>query len=257
MQELMTYEPEQQEQSEDSTSLFDVAGVRFHERGLELPPNLPFDVWQRIGDTLKRIERGIQFAIGDWLNYGERTYGQMYSQALEATDYAYGSLADMKWVAARFQSSDRSENLPWTHHRAVAALPKPDALELLHTAECERWSRPQLHEQVRVRKEQLNPVGIVPYSPPPPGDDDRERGSSIQLNADYEVLEQVLQRWPAPAQKAFRDACRMIWNRRYFEPSYREKFDTLMPDETWFLYRVGDYMHAAKEVRRKGISGAE
>ena len=68
-------------------------------------------------------ERSVMFWIGDWLNYGEKAnYGDKYTQALEVTKYDYQTLRDAAWVSGRIQLSDRSDNLSWTHHRAVAAL---------------------------------------------------------------------------------------------------------------------------------------
>jgi len=48
--------------------------------------------------------------VGDWLNYGEARYGEMYSQAIEITGYASQTLADAKWVASRIEPSRRHEN---------------------------------------------------------------------------------------------------------------------------------------------------
>jgi len=42
-------------------------------------------VWEAYGKGLRRAEAAIHWIIGDWLNYGERAYGEMYAQALEAT----------------------------------------------------------------------------------------------------------------------------------------------------------------------------
>jgi hypothetical protein len=91
--------------------------------GLELPENLSFDEWQGLGERLKGVERSLMWWIGDWLRYGERKYGEMYAQAIDATDKSYQTIADAKWVAGQFEISDRSENLSWTHHRVLAALP--------------------------------------------------------------------------------------------------------------------------------------
>lgn len=68
------------------------------------------------------MEKSIQWWVGDWLRFGERKYGEMYSQMLDSTDYEYGSLANMKYIAERFESSLRSENLSWSHHKEVAPL---------------------------------------------------------------------------------------------------------------------------------------
>lgn len=62
----------------------------------------------------------------------------MYSQALDTTDYEYGTLRDDKWMSKTFEMSCRHDNLTFAHHREVAPLMSEEpeeALALLDTAE--------------------------------------------------------------------------------------------------------------------------
>jgi N6-adenosine-specific RNA methylase IME4 len=120
--------------------------------GLNLPDDLPFAEWQQIGETLRGVERSLMWWIGDWLRYGERRYGEMYTQALEATDKKYQTLRDAQWVAGAFELSRRRDNLSWSHHRDVAALPREVADELLDEAERCRLSRNDLRKRVSQAK---------------------------------------------------------------------------------------------------------
>ena len=43
------------------------------------------DEWQAVGSYPQGAACSIQWCIGDWLNYGERRYGETYAQAIEAT----------------------------------------------------------------------------------------------------------------------------------------------------------------------------
>ena len=52
--------------------------------------------------------------------------GEMYAQALEATDYQEGTLKNAKYVASRVERSLRNDNLRWYHHYAVAPLEPAD-----------------------------------------------------------------------------------------------------------------------------------
>src|SRR3954468_11210715 len=52
------------------------SGVERARVSLPLPEGLPFDVWATIGEGLCRVERSIQWLIGDWWVYGERRYGK-------------------------------------------------------------------------------------------------------------------------------------------------------------------------------------
>ena len=84
---------------------------RLTQTGLLLPANLPFEKWQSVLETLRGMEFSVMWWLGDCLRYGERAYGEKYAQALDATDYAYQTIADAKWVAGRFEISRRRENL--------------------------------------------------------------------------------------------------------------------------------------------------
>ena len=90
---------------------------------LTLPQNLSFEQWMRCGEQLQQIERSIMWWVGDWLNYGECNYGEMYAQAVGATGYENGTLRNAKWVASAYELSFRNDNLSFAHHRIVAALP--------------------------------------------------------------------------------------------------------------------------------------
>jgi macrodomain Ter protein organizer (MatP/YcbG family) len=86
--------------------------------------------------------------IGDWVNFGERKYGEEYAQALDATNYDYGTLRNQKWVASRFVLSRRHDNLSFSHHQEVAAMDEEQADKLLSQAEAEGWTRTELREIV-------------------------------------------------------------------------------------------------------------
>ena len=93
--------------------------------GLSITGDPSYDDWIDCGTTLRRIEGAMQFAIGDWLNYGERRWGEKYDQAITATGFDYGTLATYAWVAKQVEFSRRRENLPHSIHRELAPL-EPD-----------------------------------------------------------------------------------------------------------------------------------
>lgn len=96
--------------------------VQWHRTGITIPPGLAFDEWLELGEHLKLIEGAIQFALGDWLEYGERAYGEKYSQAVSETGYTHGTLRNMAWVAREIPPEDRDEQLTYSHHRVLAGL---------------------------------------------------------------------------------------------------------------------------------------
>jgi len=82
--------------------------------------------WLQVGKALKKAQGAVQWWIGDWLNYGERAYGEMYAQALEETDYTYTYLRNLKYVAGQIALSHRCDSLSWRHHLLVAPLPSDE-----------------------------------------------------------------------------------------------------------------------------------
>lgn len=126
-------------------------GVDYAERGLILADNLSYAVWEQVGQTLGRIEGAIQWWRGDWLNFGEKHYGETYTQAIEETGLEKGTLMNQKWVASRFEISCRHE-VSFTHHQEVAALEPKVANKLLQEAEKQHLSVMALREKVRAIK---------------------------------------------------------------------------------------------------------
>ena len=117
--------------------------------GLTLPEEQTFGEWLEVGETLKTIHGATQWWLGDWLNTGERRYGEMYSQALDATDYAYQTLRDAAWVAGKVELSRRRDSLSWSHHKEVAAC-EPDEQEMwLELAEREGLPQKALRQRIR------------------------------------------------------------------------------------------------------------
>ncbi|MFL5337263.1 MAG: hypothetical protein ACJ8H8_29835 [Geminicoccaceae bacterium] len=110
---------------------------------LALPDGLTFDAWATIGEGLCRVERSIQWLIGDWWVYGERRYGERHAlvKRLEAEGR---DIPDFKTcmnagvVARAFsETSRRRDVLSFTHHAEVAGLEHREQDRLLDRAERE------------------------------------------------------------------------------------------------------------------------
>lgn len=112
---------------ETAGGLATLADCEISRAGLVIPAETPIERWQEIGATLKDIDGAVQWWIGDWLNFGERGYGEMYSQALEETDYDEGTLRNAKWVSAQYELSRRRDNLSFGHHQTALGAPDPQA----------------------------------------------------------------------------------------------------------------------------------
>lgn len=144
----------------------------FDKTGLTVSGNPTFEEWQNCGEFLKQAEKSVQFWIGDWLNYGEKKYGETYSQALDETDYDDGTLRNSKWVSSRIELSRRRDNLSFSHHQEVAQLQPADQEFWLDKAEEEHLSTRDLRhkiKQARLEKQVSMPSDKyrVIYADPP------------------------------------------------------------------------------------------
>jgi N6-adenosine-specific RNA methylase IME4 len=134
--------------------------VQFKEQSLEIGEGLPEEHWVELGKHLARLEKGHQWWIGDWANYGERAYGEL-KRAAEDAGFEYKTAREYGYVARRFELSIRMDTLTFGHHQAVAALPDEAAFRLLADAERNELSVADL--RVLVQREQ-NTVGELPGS---------------------------------------------------------------------------------------------
>ena len=138
---------------------------------LTLPKNLSFEDWEGIGKQLQHIEGSVQWWIGDWLNYGEHAWGEMYAQAVN--EEQGNTWRNYKFVAANVDLSRRRDKLSFSHHYEVAGLEPKEQDRLLDEAVKNEWNRKQMREAVREYKWQLQapdaPEGKyrVIYADPP------------------------------------------------------------------------------------------
>lgn len=102
--------------------------------GLSLPDDTPFEDWLAL---VAALERGVTraaaeatiglMAWGDALAHGERSYGEMYTQAVQASQYTYSSLSKAVHVATRVDVKLRREfegvdGINPSHFAAVAKV---------------------------------------------------------------------------------------------------------------------------------------
>jgi len=123
-------------------------GKIFKPSGLCLSEETTFEQWEKIGQGLQAIDLRVKWWLGDWLAFGEVTYGEMYAQALAGSHYDYKTLCNVKWVSQKVEFSRRRENLSWSHHHEVAKLEPEKQVEFLEKAEKENLTRQQLREAI-------------------------------------------------------------------------------------------------------------
>jgi hypothetical protein len=87
------------------------------------PQGMDFVRWAEIGQKFQLMSGSLNWWIGDWLNEGERRYGETYTQAIELTGHKLEYLQQCKWISSAVKTCTRVQVLSWTHHRYVAHLP--------------------------------------------------------------------------------------------------------------------------------------
>ena len=134
--------------------------VTFTPTGLELPDDLTFEQAQGITHYIAEIIKRdvlevnlLQFCLGDIVQYAERRWGDTYSQLLDSTGLAYGTLANTTWVARSIDYSCRREDLSFAHHAVVAPLPPNEQHEWLQRAAENEMGANELRRQIQASKD--------------------------------------------------------------------------------------------------------
>lgn len=139
--------------------------VNISEVGMLFSSDLEYDEWYRLMQTLGRLETAFQFAIGDALNYGMAKYGEKYSNAIDATGFAYQSLANWTWVSKSVPIENRVSGLSWSHHRAVATCHQSEQQSLLLSAQARGISASDLLAEIQGETEEKKPAKSITVPP--------------------------------------------------------------------------------------------
>lgn len=119
------------------------------DNGLFLPPDLPFDQYEALGSMLGVLHQMNAFLIGDWLLYGEHTYGEKYAQAAEKVGLSPQTLANYASISKRIPPMRRRLGVSHSKHAEVAALPPADQRRWLKVAEDENLTKEELRMRLR------------------------------------------------------------------------------------------------------------
>lgn len=135
--------------------------------GLDLPPGLSYEEYEAIGRGLFLAQEAIQFAVGDWLNYGEREYQHdIYVQAAHMTGAADQTLQNWKHIAKALPPQRRQP--VWLVKYSIQAevakngLPAADQRRILKQAAEEGMTKTQVRDLVREAKGEPDPPIVEP-----------------------------------------------------------------------------------------------
>ena len=158
-------------------------GIQFHEE-------LSFEEWNAIGREIVPMAKSIGFIVGDWINYGEKRYGEKYTDAIRLSGLTKETLFLYSHVARRIEILNRSKVLDFTHHIVVAKLKDPDQQRhWLDIAENHKMS-------VRRLRKSMNAGRII--APDEVQDDPADRGYVAYLA----LLNRIRRWWAREIDKA-------------------------------------------------------
>lgn len=124
-------------------------GFQFKQMELVIEGKHTIEEWLDAGRLLTGMESSLNWWIGDWLVFGEHTYGQKYSQAEAVTQHRQDYLKACNFVSSKVPAGNRIHGLSWSHHREVAALSTADQKRWLNKALENEWSVSELRINMR------------------------------------------------------------------------------------------------------------
>lgn len=126
----------------------DEPGITFTATGLVFHASVTYEQWSQYGRKLSLAKKGIQWAIGDWINHGQKSYGDKYTQALEETGLSEGTLKNYAAVSRAFETSRRRDLVDFTTHADVMGLEDHEQDEILEEAEKNDTPRERIRREV-------------------------------------------------------------------------------------------------------------
>ena len=130
---------------------------------LHVRQGMTFRDWVTVGKRLASVSSASTWALGDWLLFGERTFGHRYRAALEVTNLDYQTLRNYAWVAGSFAPPRRRGELSFQHHAEVAAMAEVEQDIWLQRAINGCWSRNELRRRIKRHREGLSEIpGAAP-----------------------------------------------------------------------------------------------
>jgi len=112
------------------------------------------DEWIQFGTVLSTVHKGMQWAVGDWINFGRKQFHDGLDSGVKVMAHMETStLVQYSDVARRFPPERRLhlDELDWTHYRVVAnhAFFEEEEDQIFRDAVENRWSSRVLEQKCR------------------------------------------------------------------------------------------------------------
>lgn len=92
----------------------------FTPTGIDFDETLSHPEWDDLGKKLTSMTKILGIYVGDWINFGEKAYGEKYKEALVTSGIPYNTLKNYASVSKRVKLALREKSLGFEFHSAVA-----------------------------------------------------------------------------------------------------------------------------------------
>jgi DNA modification methylase len=141
--------------------------AKFEKNALVIDDSVSLSEWKELGQNLKQIEGCVQFWIGDWARFGDKkgftgkyTDPKVYDELEEITGLDRKTVKQYKRVAEN-TSSNRLDDLSFTHHIEVAKLSPEKQEAFLKKASEEKLSVRDLRNEIKKAEIQTQQVQVT------------------------------------------------------------------------------------------------
>jgi len=180
--------------------------------GASFEESISFDEWLEIGRKAVRVSYAIQWLIGDWLNFGWKTYVDKsgtedpvyrvkYKNAVDNLPYEYITLRHFSWVSRSVDLCRRRHELSFNHHQEVASLRPKQQSHYLAMAVEHGLSVADLRELIRSGAPKAANADVEKPNPSP---------SSWASKLSIWFLNQKLSQWTDDRRKAWKEELRPL-----------------------------------------------
>ena len=162
----------------DSAMTEEVRAWEYRSTSLVILPDVSFEEWTALWQTVRQTQRSANFWLGDALRHAKDNYPETWTQVLD--ERGVDLYKSAMWVCSRIPPERRREALSYSAHRETARLDPEEQERWLSAAEVGNWSVAKLKEEMKAEKERLaqypnngSPSGAdSTWNPPPPDDED-------------------------------------------------------------------------------------
>jgi len=126
-------------------------------RAMNLPADIAWDSYVALGSFLGELKSRGNFYLGDWLIFGEGTFGERFAQAGEATGLSEQTLLRVMTICRNVPPSRRHPQLSWSVHACVASLGAREQKMWLKRAAEHGWGYAELRKAMQAARTDAAP----------------------------------------------------------------------------------------------------